>query len=360
MERFSEKILGFFKNEWHMKRYPLVSFIILNWNGKKRLEKCLSSIQKLQYPNKEIIIVNNGSTDDSASFVKKYYPEITVIELRRNVGYAKGKNIGVSKAKGKYILALDNDTAVTSNFLLPLVEDLEKDSSIGIVQPQIRSMIKSNLLDSVCAFLTFTGFLYYIGHMKSYKKAIYSQPIFGYSIKGACFLMRKKDYLSLGGLDETFISYVEETDLCHRVWLNGKKVLYDPKSVIYHWGGGDTQIMEANEASIFRSFKNRIVSYLKNLSVIELVKILPVHIIFSELIIMAFLLRFQFKKAVAVQYGVIYPFLHLESIFEKRAYIQKKIRKVNDRDINRFIMRNPRPAYYWQSISSDDLRNYKD
>lgn len=343
-----------------MITYPLVSFIILNWNGLERLKKCLSSLRKVKYPNKEIIVVNNGSTDESAFFIKKYFPEIKIIELKKNVGYARGKNIGVSKAKGKYILALDNDTIVTPNFLFPLVENLEKDNTIGIVQPQIRSMIEENLLDSVCAFLTFTGFLYYVGHMKPYKEKYYSKPMFGYSIKGACFLMKKKDYVDLGSLDESFISYVEETDLCHRVWLSGKRVLYDPRSYIYHWGGGDTQIMEKNDIAIARSFRNRIMSYMKNFSVTELVKILPVHIIFCELIIFVLLTQCKLKKALSLQFAIFYPMFHLSSILKKRLFIQKRIRKVKDNEISKYIINNPRPSYYWYAFTRDDLRDYLD
>src|SRR5258708_11729 len=128
-----------------------------------------------------------------------------------------GKNIGVSEAKGEYILALDNDTTVTPDFLQPLIEIMEKDKSIGIIQPQIRSMIHKELLDSVGSYMTESGILYHFGYMKPYKMEIYTKPLFAYSIKGACFLIAKKDYLKLGGLDKMFLSYVEETDLCHRM-----------------------------------------------------------------------------------------------------------------------------------------------
>ena len=337
---------------------PLVSFIILNWNGRRRLEKCLASIVKIKYPSIEIVVVNNGSTDDSSYFIEKYYPEITIIELKKNVGYARGKNIGVSKAKGKYILSLDNDTEVTPNFLLPLVEDLEKDKSVGIVQPQIRSMMDRNHLDSVCAFLTFTGFLYYVGYMKSYKENYYSKPMFGYSIKGACFIISKSDYISLGGFDVSFFSYVEETDLCHRMWLFGKKVLYDPKSVIYHWGGGDTQMATKTEETIHRSFRNRFYSYLKNFSLIELIKILPVHIVACELFVLLFLLKGQLGKATAVQLGTVSWILDLPSILKKRLYIQSKIRKASDKSIEKYIKKSPRISYFWYILT--DLKKYKD
>ena len=240
---------------------PLVSIIVLNWNGKKWLAKCLPTLVKIKYKPLEIIVVNNGSTDDSAHFLKTKFPEIKVIEIKKNAGYARANNIGVKKALGKYVLLMNNDTTATPSFVTPLVDAMEMDSSIGIIQPQIRSMIYPNLLDSVGSFFTFTGFLYHFGYMKPHTLNKYNKDLFAYSIKGACFIMRRDDYIKLGGFDEDFVCYVEESDLCHRVWLSGKKVMYLPKSTIYHWGGGDMQVMTRSELTVFRSFRNRYLSF---------------------------------------------------------------------------------------------------
>src|SRR6185369_9108521 len=118
------------------------------------------------------------------------------------------------------------------------------------------------------------------------------------------FIMRKADYIRLGGFDEDFVCYVEETDLCHRVWLSGKKVMYLPKSIMYHWGGGDMQVMTRSELTVFRSFRNRYLSYLKNLSVPSLIILLPIHFIYCEIFVAAALFSGQFKKALAAQLGV--------------------------------------------------------
>ena len=341
-----------------MIKTPKVSIVILNWNGRKRLEKCLRSIDKISFSSKEIVVVNNGSTDDSKEFLKKKYPHVRVVELKKNVGYAMGKNIGVKNAKGKYILALDNDTTVTPHFVEPLVEIMEKDKSIGIVQPQIRSMIYKDLLDSVGSFMTWNGILYHFGYMKSIKKDIYKKPLYAYSIKGACFMIAKKDYIKLGGLDKMFLSYVEETDLCHRMWLYGKKVMYEPKSYIYHWGGGDTKIMTTSEDNLFRSFRNRYYSYIKNFSSISLLTLLPVHFLFCELFVLSSLASGSFKKAFAVQWGTICWLGDLDELLEKRKYIQKKLRKVSDEEIKKYIWKNPRLSYYWYVVS--DIKSYRD
>lgn len=341
-----------------MSKYPLVSFVILNWNGRKRLERCLASVVKVKYPSIEIVVVNNGSTDDSEEFIKNNYPKIKLINLKKNVGYAGGKNIGVSKARGKYILGLDNDTVVSPGFLNPLVEDLENDSALGIVQPQIRSLIDKTLLDSVASFFTFTGFLYHFGYMKPVKNKKYQNPMYAYTIKGACFMIAKKDYKALGGLDASFLSYIEETDLCHRMWLYGKKVLYEPRGVIYHWGGGDTLTMSNSTSSMLRTFRNRYFSYIKNFSFPMLIKILPVHFLMCEMFVLLSFLSGKIKQAILVQWGTICWVFDLPSLIKKRNHIQKRIRKVSDNEISSFVTKNPRLSYYW--YLAKDIKAYKD
>lgn len=326
--------------------YPKVTILILNYNGKKWLAQLLPTVKKLTYPNLEILIVNNGSSDDSAKFLKEKYPEFRVLEIKKNRGYAGANNFGAKKALGKYILFLNNDTQVAPNLLNPLVERMEKDKTIGAVQPQIRNMLNKNLIDSIGSFFTFTGFLYHYGYFQNAKEKKYNKELSVYSVKGACFLMLKKDYLDLGGIDESFVTYVEESDLCHRILLSGKRILYIPGVYIYHYGGGDMSIMTKKEVVIFRSFRNRFVSYIKNLSIEKLLMVLPIHFLLCELLIIMSLLRGKFRQAFASQLGVVGWIPTLPSILKRREYIQKKIRKVSDSQIFSKVERNPAFSYY--------------
>jgi GT2 family glycosyltransferase len=326
---------------------PLVSIIILNWNGKKWLERCLPTVEKILYKPLEIIVVNNGSTDDSAQFLKDNYPDIKVIEIKKNAGFAGANNIGVKSAKGKYVLLLNNDTEVDPSFLKPLVVKMERDNAIGAVQPELRNMTNKNLIDSIGSFFTFTGFLYHYGYFQEYKKDKYKKELSVYSVKGACFLMRKKEYLGLGGLDEDFVCYVEESDLCHRILLSGKKIISMPQSFIYHFGGGDMSIMTKSELTIFRSFRNRVISYLKNLSIDKLILVLPLHLLLSEALILASILRGKVKQAIASQLGLFGWIPMFPSILKKRKYIQNKIRKISDSEIFNLVEHNPNVSYYF-------------
>lgn len=334
---------------------PLVSLVILNWNGKKWLQQCLPSLYKVTYSPLEIIVVNNGSTDDSGLFLKKYYPKVCVVDIKVNIGYAAANNVGVQHTKGKYVLLMNNDTKVTPAFIEPMVRDLEADKTIGAVQPQMRSLINPKQMDSVGSYLTSTGFLYYLGYMKPYKNPLYQRQHLVYSVKGACFMMSRKDYIGLGGFDEDFVSYVEETDLCHRIWLSGKKVLYEPKSIMYHWGGGDTKIMTKNEINIFRSFRNRIFSYYKNFSLKTMMRILPLHVLIAGGYSIGTLMSGQWRSAFAIQRGIITGLTQLSTMKKKREFIQKHIRRVTDDDILPFIQRNPKPWYYYYLFAGIQL-----
>jgi GT2 family glycosyltransferase len=337
-----------------MAKAPLVSIIILNYNGKKWLETCLPSWRKEKYPNKEILIVNNGSTDESGEFVQKNFPEVRLIEVKPNRGFAGGNNYGAKKAKGKYVLILNNDTTVSPNFLQPLVTAMEEDETIGVLQPEMRNMRYKEKHDAVASFYTATGFLYHYGYMQPITMKQYKKEFSCYSIKGACMLMRRDEYLALGGFDEEFVCYVEESDLCHRVWLSGKKVLYYPKSYLYHWGGGDMSIMEKGETTVFRSFRNRFVSYIKNLNMLNLLKVLPLHMLLCEGFIITMLLRGKFKNAIAAQKGVLWWMFHFPEILKKRNYVQKKIRKLSDDKFLPAISHNPPISYYFHFFTNPE------
>ena len=329
-----------------MSKHPKVTILIPNYNGKKWLMQLLPTVEKVTYPNKEILIVNNGSIDDSGEFLRKNYPSLRVIEIKKNRGYAGANNLGVDEASGEYVLFLNNDTQVTSNFLEPLVNKIKSDKTIGAVQPQIRNMINKNAIDSIGSFFTFTGFLYHYGYFQNTFEKKYNKELSVYSVKGACYLMKKKDYIDLGRIDESFVTYVEESDLCHRLLLSGKKIIYVPQSAIYHYGGGDMSIMTKSEVVIFRSFRNRFVSYIKNLSGKKLILVLPIHFLLCELLIFMSIFRGKFKQAIASQMGVIGWIPSLPSILKKRKHIQSRIRKINDDNLFASVEHNPDFSYY--------------
>lgn len=334
----------------------LVSIIIVNWNGKKYLENCLASIKKQHYKNIEIILVDNASTDESISFVKKNYPDIILIQNSQNDGFAKGNNIGYNHVHGEYVLFLNNDTQVLPNFIVELVKTIESNLSIGGAQGKILLMEKKDTLDSVGAFLTFTGFLYHYGFGKKDSKK-YSKQIDLYSAKGACMLFRRSvlEKIKIYGelFDSRFFAYFEETDLCHRIWLAGYKIVYVPKSIIYHKMGATSSKLNS-EFVQYHSFKNRINSYLKNLSLSQALIILPIHITLVGLVSVIFLLQGKIALFWALQKAIIWNIVTINDTLKLRKKVQK-IRRKSDSAIFKKIMKNPKLGYYFHLFSDISL-----
>ncbi len=239
-----------------MKKNPLVSVIIVNYNGKKLLENCFDSISKVTYPDFETILVDNNSDDDSIQYVKETFSDTIIIKLDKNYGFAKPNNIGAKKAKGEYLLFLNNDTKVTPNFIDELVYVMEKNPKIGICQSLL--LKPSGEVDSSGDFIDSIGIAY-----SSQEKFTKVQEIL--SAKGASMIIRKFLFDKLGGFDEKFFLSFEDVDLGWRSWIFGYKVVVAPKSIVYHLGGQTTKDMK-NEIA-FHGFKNQLAMKFTNFEI---------------------------------------------------------------------------------------------
>jgi len=340
---------------------PKVSVVVLNWNGKKFLKNCLDSLLKLTFSQVEIIVVDNNSTDGSQEFIKKNYKKVILIENKENYGFAKGNNIGFKTSTGEYILILNNDTIVTPNFLEPLIRDFENDPKIACLQPQIRLLENKQLLDGVGAFLTPTGILYHFGYLKNRMQLEYNKKMKIFSAKGACILLRRKAAEKVGLFDEDFFIFFEETDFCYRLWLAGYSVMYEPKSVIYHLGGGDTTSSNSYKQvkRKYMSFRNMLCCYLKNFGTRNLLLILPVCIFLQVCLAFYYLITLKIKLMIAVFKAFLWNMVNIEETLKKRSIVQHKMRVISDAKLNKEIFRNPGLDYYLY-ILMGDFRYYKD
>lgn len=337
----------------------LVSIIIVNWNGKNLLKECLTSLSKQEYHPIEIIVVDNGSTDGTVNYLKKYFSKVKIISLNKNFGFAGGNNEGYKYTKGEYVLFLNNDTKVEKNFLVELINIMESNKKIGGVQSKIMLMDEPGLIDSAGAYITPTGFLYHVGiQKKDSPKYNNVTPIF--SAKGACMLFSKKVLENVLVNDELFDSryfaYFEETDLCHRVWIAGYVIYYVPSSIVYHKMGATSSKL-AYLFIQYHSFKNRINSFIKNFGALNLVKILPLHIAISESYAVFSLLKGNISMSIAVQKAIWWNIIHLRETLILRKTIQEKIRKVPDDAFADKIFKYPQFAYY---LHIADLSKYED
>lgn len=323
-------------------RKPNVSIIILTYgNGLPHVKKCLDSLAKITYHNFEIILVDNASTDNTVEIIQK--SKVKIIRNKKNLGFCIGNNQAAKIARGKYILFLNNDTVVTPNFLTILVSELENDKSIGVVQPKIRQLIKKDKLDACCSFLTSTGFLYHYGYSQKQSDKKYNKRLFMYSAKGACFLTRKNLMKEIGLFDDDYFAYFEDTDFCHRVWLAGYKVIYEPRAEIFHLGEPDKEVSPIIQ---FHSYKNRITTYIKNLENKTLFAILPFHILICLAISLMYLVKGKFLYSCAIISAILWNLIHFKKILSKRKFVQKKIRVMEDNILLPEIKKDVKISYY--------------
>lgn len=219
-----------------------VSIIIVNWNGKRYLNECLASAFNQTYLNYNVILVDNGSNDGSIEFVKEKYPEVKIIKLDKNYGFAKGSNIGMKEALKdkdvKYIALLNNDTKVDKIWLSELVKVAENEEKIGICTSKILRMDKLTI-DSTGQVLRL-GMLVDRGHNKI-DRGQYDDKSDIFSACAAACLYKREMLGEIGLFDESFFAYYEDAELSWRAYKNGWKARYVPTSIVYHKGGGTSK-----------------------------------------------------------------------------------------------------------------------
>jgi GT2 family glycosyltransferase len=338
------------------KSHFLISIIIVNYNGRKWLKNCLESIESQSYIHFEIIFVDNNSTDDSVPFVKKNFPKVQIVKLTKNIGFAGGNNEGYKKAKGEYLLLLNNDTKVERDFLRNFIKAFDEIPYLGIAQSKIILMDKPQL-DTCGGFWTDTSFLYYYGNFKNPELEIYNKAFPVFTCKGASVLIKRKVIEKTGLFDNDFWNYYEETDFCHRVWIVGYECWYWPKAICFH-GMGGTSLTFKNEFIQFHNFKNKLCSYIKNESLLELIKTIPIFIVLNIVIGGIWILQGKWKHTVALGKAIAWNITHFSKTLEKRKTIQR-MRKIPDYEIWKRVKRNPKFSYY-PYLFRDDMGKYQD
>lgn len=244
-----------------------VAVVILNFNGKNYLEKFLAQV--IHYSNgADVIVADNASTDDSVSYLKEKYPEVKLIELEKNTGYAGGYNNALKKLNHKYFVLLNSDVEVTDNWINPLYELMESDENIAACQPKILSYHEQKKFEHAGAaggyldknFYPFCRgriFEFTEDDMQQYND---TQQIFWAS--GACMMVRRIHFEAAGGFDTDFFAHMEEIDLSWRWGHMELKSFVVPESVVFHVGGGTLAYKNPNKT--YLNFRNSLFMIYKN------------------------------------------------------------------------------------------------
>lgn len=222
----------FLLSENQGKTQPKASVIIVNTNEKNHLEKCLPSISAQTCQNLEIIVVDNASSDNSVSFVKQNFPSVLILQNSKNLGYAGANNVGFSRATGEYVVVLNPDTFLHPNCIEELLRALEHNPQAGLATAKILLMDTPNKLNTCGNTISFTGLAFCRGLEESAESYPAEEVVA--AVSGAAFAIRRSVIEHIGGFDDDFFIYYEETDLSLRAMLAGYKCIYVPSAQLSH------------------------------------------------------------------------------------------------------------------------------
>lgn len=245
-----------------------VAVVILNYNGQKFLEKFLPSVVE-NNDGYEIIIADNASTDNSIDFLRNTYPNLKIIQLSSNQGFAGGYNSALQEIKADYYVLLNSDVEVSKNWVKPIIDLMKNDTLIAAYQPKIRSYHQKTHFEYAGAaggYIDWLGYPFCRGRIfDSYEQDFgqYDDTKEVFWATGACMFVRAEVFHQLGGFDAHFFAHMEEIDLCWRMKNAGHKIMYSSVSTVYHVGGGT--LHKSNPRKTFLNYRNGLAMLYKNL-----------------------------------------------------------------------------------------------
>jgi len=258
-----------------MTDWPRVSVVIVNMDGRQHLEPCFESLAKLDYPplQLELILVDNGSHDDSVEYMWRNFPHVRVIENKHNEGFTGANNQGARAAGGKYVVFLNNDMRVHPAWLQELVIAVQSAEDVAAVGGKILDW-EGDEVDFEGGALNFYG-MGFQPHDAPPPEDQLTEMLFGC---GGSLLVNRQVFLDVGGFDKDFFAYFEDVDLGWRLWLLGYRVLYAPRALTYHRGHGTSSRIPTSIVAVLYE-RNALYSIIKNYNETHLQQVLPVALL---------------------------------------------------------------------------------
>lgn len=309
--------------------------VILNWNGKKFLEKFLPSVIEHSSNVADIVIADNASTDDSITFLKNTYPQLSIIQNAQNGGFAKGYNDALKQIDAEYYVLLNSDIEVTPHWIEPVIELMDSDQNIAACQPKLRSYYEKEKFEyagGAGGFIDKYGYPFCRGRIfdtLETDKGQYNDTCEIFWATGACMFVKASIYHRLGGLDEDFFAHMEEIDLCWRMKNKGYKIMYCAGSTVYHVGGGT--LPKSSPFKTYLNFRNNIALLYKNLPKGKLISVFALRFPLDGIAAVKFMLDGSFQDLWAVARAHFYFYTHHKTIKRKRKMlVQQKVSCVYD------------------------------
>jgi len=304
----------------------MVSVVIVNYNGREHLKECLSSVLGQSYTNFEVILVDNCSTDGSADYVQRNFPQVKVVKNSDNLGYGGGNNVAYKNARGKYIAVLNPDTSVDKDWLKELVYALQQRPNAKMVTSKVLLYHDPKIINCCGNDIHFTGLVFSRGLGE--KENYYAREEYVVAPSGCSFLVPRALIEEIGFFDTEFSHHwlFEDTDLAIRLQLRGYKCLFVPSSKVYH-----KFALKMNRQRYFMLERGRYLLLLKNFSCYTLILLLP-SLLLTEALTWGYA---SYKgKEYIVSKVMAYKWIlkNLHKVLKKRAKVQK-LRSVGDKEV---------------------------
>lgn len=310
-----------------------VAIVILNYNGQRYLAECLDSVARLTVPA-EVVVADNGSTDYSPGWVRAHYPNVRVLDLGRNWGFAQGYNRALAQltqTRAEWYVLLNNDAALAPSWLAELLAFAEREPQAVILGGKLLfGGLPPNappIVQSAGASFTTAGSAFEIGWGQP-DTGQFDQPQRVGAIPGAALLIKRQEFHALGGFDARYFAYLEDVDLCWRAWLRGYSVHYVPSALAHHHYGGSG----GGRASAFRIHlmqRNRLANMVKHLAPAALVQGLGVSLLYDAYRMLEYPARGQWAAWRALGAGTVTFWRELPYWLAQRAQSQRT-RTVSD------------------------------
>ena len=305
-----------------------LAIVLLNWNGKKWLEKFLPTL--ITHSDKaEIYVIDNQSSDDSISYIKNNYKKVNLIINQLNGGYAKGYNDGLKKIDAEYFILINSDIEVTKNWTKPIIDLMESSKQIAACQPKILDYNNKHMFEYAGAsggFIDYLGYPYCRGRIFNNiesDQGQYNDPIEIFWATGACICVRSKYFEEINGFDEDFFAHQEEIDLCWRFKNKKYKIMCQPKSTVFHVGGGTLD--PRSSFKTYLNFRNNLYMLFKNLHILDLLIVIPVRLVLDGVAALTFIIN---KNGIAHFYSIIKAhfsfYCNIFKLISKRKEIKQK------------------------------------
>src|SRR6056297_36655 len=312
-----------------------VAVVLLNYNGISHLKEYLPTLlSSTPLEIAEIFIIDNASSDESLSWLKSQYPQISIISLDKNLGFAAGYNEGLNGIESEYFILLNNDVKVTSGWLEPLLNRIESDPDIIAVQPKIKSLKDTDSFEYAGAAggeLDILGYTFCRGRIfdtVEKDSGQYDNPVPIFWASGAAMLIKSDLFYRAGGFDISYFAHQEEIDLSWRLRRAGYKIYYEPTSIVYHLGGGTLSYV--NPHKVYLNFRNNIMTLIKNEPGAKFIWLGPLRIMLDLVAALKYAKEKKYGAARSILKAYGYIIKNLPALISKRKQTARRVRDIRN------------------------------